>query len=315
MAKQITIQPPPDMTGNPSPFFKKESFDAAVWAKGYLVLIESAIKCPCKTKNNSHLSTCPNCLGTGWFFINPTEDRATINSINFETTVKEWSTEKIGTVNITLMKRSALSYMDRITILNCLIVSDSEIRYPFFLNGQYIAYTTYDIKGIESVFRFNSPTTPLIRLIENVDFTHERNKIIFNIANVTTLADLKAIATHLTDDKKILNSAALYIYSETSVVVPDDILVVKPNNVTLSTPGRWLKLDDFTISIRYIHKLQYHVIDLPHLVRDSYRIGADGKEEFQILPVNCIARLSHYVIDALNFAGDNVYDNSYTETE
>ena len=71
---------------------------------------------------------------------------------------------------------------------------------------------------------------------------------------------------------------------------------------------------NFTVSVGYRHRLQYHVLDIPHVIRNSYRKDNKGRDELQKLPVNGIAKLSHLVIDALNFAGDNIFDNSYQTT-
>ena len=68
--------------------------------------------------------------------------------------------------------------------------------------------------------------------------------------------------------------------------------------------------DDIAVSIRYKCNLQYHVIDVPHDVRNSPVTGNTGSLENTLFPVQAIVRRSHYVIDALNFVGDNIIYNS-----
>ena len=116
MVKSVKIAETPSLLQQPNVAFRGNDFNALVHLKGYDVIIESAVKCPCKSKNNDHLVTCQNCGGTGWVMINSVQDRAVLTSINVNTDYKEWSELNIGTVQVTVMNRSYLSYMDRITV-------------------------------------------------------------------------------------------------------------------------------------------------------------------------------------------------------
>ena len=69
-----------------------------------------------------------------------------------------------------------------------------------------------------------------------------------------------------------------------------------------------------TISIRYLHKLQFLTIDIPNSIRNSYRKDSQGRDELQKLPVNGIIRVAHFVVDAKNFDGTNIFNNSYNIT-
>lgn len=253
MIKTVKIQPAPNLVGKGNASFNKEDYSALVWNKGYVSTIENAVKCPCKTKNNDHLSTCQNCLGTGWIFINKIQDMILFNSINSNTEFKNWSAEMIGTISITTESRSFLSYMDKITILDSRVMQ-SQILYPISFGTNYFAYTIYDIDDIVEIFKFVSPSSKLQKLELGIDYTFERNKILFT-----------------------------------------------------SIPT-----EDYVVSVRYYHKLVYGVIDIPHVIRNSYRKNKPtGRNELQILPVNAIGRLWHYIVDAQNFTGDNIFDNSY----
>ena len=51
-----------------------------------------------------------------------------------------------------------------------------------------------------------------------------------------------------------------------------------------------------SVSIRYRHKIQYHILDMPHVVRSSDITNRQGQREKEKLPVNYIARLAHYIV-------------------
>jgi len=311
MAKQVKIQPTPNLVSKPNVPFSIEEQEAAIWNKGYNVIIESAVKCPCKTQDNDQLSTCKNCLGVGWVFINSTKDRAVLTSLNFDTKYKEKKKKKLGTVSVSLQRRSYLSYMDRITVIDS-HVRQSETIYPKNFNTNYFACTIYNIEDVDEIFRFISSDEPLEKLEIITDYTFERNKILIINIPVDDIVALKEITGYSDGEKSLVDSVdLLYNFSSTSMAVPDDDLVVLPDDILVVDPGRWLKIENYVISIRYYHKLQYHVLDIPHAIRNSYRTDSQGRDELQKLPVNAIARLAHYVVDALNFAGDNIYDNSY----
>lgn len=312
MAKSVKIQSTPNLIGKPRVSFKSEEFDALMWNQGYVVQISSAIKCPCKTKNNANLSTCENCLGVGWVFVNKTQDRAILSSINSDTKIKSWSEEKLGTVNVTLREITNLAYMDKIIVQDSDVLQ-SEVLYPKAFNSNYFSYTIYDVESVTEIFRFVAPDQPLELLEIITDYRFERNKIIIQNIPVADITALKAITGYSDQEKSLVNTVGdLYNFSSTSMAIPDDDLVVLPDDILVANPGRWLRIENFVLSIRYWHKLQYYVLDIPHTVRNNYRKNpATGREELQQLPVNGIARLSHYVVDGLNFDGDNIFDNSY----
>jgi len=251
MAKKVTVKPAPNLVGKPAVNFMKEEFEAAVWSKGNDCIVEKAVRCPCKTKDNDHLSTCKNCLGVGWVLINSEQDRILISSINRTTQFKNWSEEMIGTVNLTSVRRTPFGYMDRITVIDSSVVR-SEFLYPFILEGECISFPTYEINSILEIFQFVGAAVKLKKLELEIDYTFSGNKIMF------------------TND-----------------------------------------LSGKTLSLRYEHKLQYHVFDIPHIIRNSYRKDTIGRKEMMKLPVNAIARLSHFVIDAKNNSSNNILDNSY----
>ncbi len=310
MAKQVEILTTPDLIGNPTVPFNVDGQNAAVWNSGITATIEEAVKCPCRTKNATYLQSCKNCLGTGWVYINKTRDKVIISSINSDTKFKEWSAENLGTASISFNSRSYISFMDRI------IIEDSDVRhsqvlFPKGYDDNLYSYTLYDILSIEEVFRFISPDEELELLQLDTDYTFERNKILFTNTPVADITALKAVTAYEDNNKALVNSDAIYNFDSASTATADDDLVVLPDNITEPAPGRWLLIEDFTVSVRYRHRLMYFTIDIPHVIRNSYRKDSQGRNELQIMPVNCVARIAHYVIDALNFDGTNILDNSY----
>lgn len=78
-------------------------------------------------------------------------------------------------------------------------------------------------------------------------------------------------------------------------------LILNPSNTFPTNPQ---------ISIRYTHNLVFGILDTPHDIRNSYATNSDGKNESILLPVSAIGRRFHYLIDAQNYTGDNLIDNS-----
>lgn len=80
MGKSILQSPVPALS-NASPEFMRSEFDSAVYLKGYEVIIEKALRCPCNAPD-SPLTDCQNCFGTGYFYVNPVSTHALITGIN-----------------------------------------------------------------------------------------------------------------------------------------------------------------------------------------------------------------------------------------
>lgn len=183
MSKAITIQTPPSTIGQPQVALRKGDFEAAIYQKGYTVHIEKAVLCPCRSRQagNQALSTCKNCAGVGWVFINKTETRLLMHSMNMSTKYKDWTEENMGTVAVTAGESDRLSYMDRITLLDAISVSN-QILHPKKINGFLRATLAYDVKEIEEAFMFLSADEPLKRLERVTDYEVLKNKIIFSQA-------------------------------------------------------------------------------------------------------------------------------------
>lgn len=171
--------------------FNLLDFETTVRDKGYDVIWQKAIRCPCKSIGNHHQTTCRNCGGTGWFFINPTKTRAIITSIDVERSYEQEGRRDLGMVMITMSHDDKISHMDKIQLIN----SDSqhsEVFYPRLegSNNRLFAYTRYDIKSVQYVGLYEGDLVPLRRLTEeNDDFTFIDNKIVLSDKFNGVLAD------------------------------------------------------------------------------------------------------------------------------
>lgn len=252
----VTTQTPPNLIGQPDVQFREDDFDAFVYSKGYEVIYENAVSCPCKSKsNNNPLSSCQNCNGSGWVLFNPIVTRMVLQGMNINTRYRQWSEEMVGTVAVTSRSVDKLEFMGRITVKD----SDSifsQVLHPWSNNSELFAFTIYDIKDIYEVFLFQEADQPLIKL-NTSNYSYERNKL-------------------------ILDSS----YSD---------------------------IDELSVSIRYKHWTEYHVIDILKETRRSYISDAStkGKQQSAMFPFNAIARRSHYVLDPINQSGTGRIDNSY----
>ena len=191
----ITTTTPPNTSGKPTVRFKRSDFDTLVWEKGYDVHHDIALRCPCKEKGADNLSSCKNCGGSGWFFINRNKTKMVLQSMNQSTQFKDWSEENRGQVKITAMEEDNLSYMDRITLLNAEATYTQNV-YPKSVQDSgsnvLLAYSIYDIVSMVDVFLFESAEVALKKLTLNADYTIEgdKGKIIFD-AQYSGLTNMK----------------------------------------------------------------------------------------------------------------------------
>lgn len=157
--------------------FITSDFDVFVEQKGYDVIWERAVQCPC-SERQVHKSSCLNCAGTGWVFINPIQIKAVITSINKSTKFKEWSVELLGTFSITVTSQYKLNFMDKITVINS-ASPHSEVLKTISIDSKVIGKTIYPIQEIYDIFLFESPTSKLKLLKKDIDYTFNQNEIVF----------------------------------------------------------------------------------------------------------------------------------------
>lgn len=181
--KTIITRTPPTSINQGRTDFVKNKFDALIWEKGYDVIHELAIKCSCVSKNTNQQSNCKNCGGSSWFFINPTQTRMVIHSMNLNTKYKVWSEENIGTASISSLAEDETSFMDRITVIDGVAIFN-EILFLKEHNSAYYWTTIYNIKEIIYIGLFRTTNDKLTPLVYGTDYVYEDNKITFLTANL-----------------------------------------------------------------------------------------------------------------------------------
>ena len=168
MAKKVRISRQPDLSGMPSVNFDKSSADATIYQKGIPVIVEKAYACPCRSKgSDSPLPSCRNCGGSGFVFVNPTEYRIVVSSIN--RTYKgrvQWSEELSGTMSVTASADTRLAIMDKLTLPLSMSVYNQIIHMQMHPDDNRFGYgyLAYAPINIESVFMFSSADEKLIRV-------------------------------------------------------------------------------------------------------------------------------------------------------
>jgi hypothetical protein len=240
--------------------FNKSGFDKLVWDKGYAVIHEKALKCPCVSKNTNQQSNCHNCGGVGWIFVNATETRMVISSMNMTTKFSQWSETNMGTASITALAETETSYMDRLTVLDANTIF-GEVLFLKQYGSTYYFATIYDIKSITSLALFINVNSKLKQLAYGIDFTYSGNKIM--LLNPTDFID--------------------------PLVTEQDI----------------------SISIRYVHAPQMHIIDSTRDTLQSFVMFGDSDQAVN-LPIHSVARRAHYVLTRENFDNSRLVNNDFT---
>jgi len=181
----IRTATPPNMLGAANvPLFVKNDFDTLIFQKGYDVIIENAIECPCKGKSGSPKTTCQNCLGLGWIFLNPTGTKAIISSINNNTKYKSWSPEITGTISITVRDEDRISLMDRVTFSSRQSIL-SEVKPVLNTGTQKFIFCSYRVKVIRSVYIFNDDTSKLTKLTASQYSIKAGNSSVVELTGIT----------------------------------------------------------------------------------------------------------------------------------
>jgi hypothetical protein len=168
----------PNLIGQPdNKLFKQNDFEAFAWQKGYKVVFEQAIACPCRGTSGEAKPTCKNCLGLGWVFINPTNTRALITNINKDTKFKYWSPELIGTIAVTVQNENKLSYMDKITMTGKTSII-SEVKPVLENDGQKFIFCSYKVESINEVFLYAGDDVKLTRITDLCSIKSENGYVV-----------------------------------------------------------------------------------------------------------------------------------------
>lgn len=155
-------------------------FETLIQTQGYDAFIDRALRCPCVDKATGQaLSTCKNCLGRGWFFVDRTETRLIAQHMDSKKRYENWSEVNRGTASITTKGIDKLGFMDKI-ILTQLEEFYSEIIRPIYFQGEIIAYPVYEPLKVTDMFLFASDNEKLINIKED-EYVIDGNKIVFDL--------------------------------------------------------------------------------------------------------------------------------------
>lgn len=173
------ISQTPSETVEPRVGWRIGDFNELIYSQGYDAYIDRALRCPCVDKSTGQaLSTCKNCLGRGWFFVDRRETRVISQSMNNVKRYQNWSEVNQGTCKITVRGSDKLGFMDRIILLQ-LEAYYSEILKPIEFQEQMIAYPVYEPLYVTNIYLFVGDYTKLEPVPEEL-YKIDGNKIIFD---------------------------------------------------------------------------------------------------------------------------------------
>lgn len=181
-----TGQLPPIPTGNmiapPRADFEEIRYEQIVAQHGMDCIHEKALQCPCKSEQINALSTCKNCGGTGWIFVNAKLIRIVIQGMNYKKMEDVWSSLMNGIINISYLPEHELAYYDRITRINAKSIFSEVIDFEEASDGTAFGFLSYPPKIIEHVALYQSDTQKLLPLERN-QYTITNNRI--NLVDVS----------------------------------------------------------------------------------------------------------------------------------
>lgn len=152
-AHPVIAQTPPS-EGLPKPTWDVSKFNALIYNNGYDAYIERALRCPCVDRSTGQaLSTCQNCLGRGWFFVDRRETRVVSQSMANLRRNSDIGEINRGTARITTRAIDRLAFMDRIILLD-LMAWYSEILRPILIENELVAYPIYEPLEITNMYLY-----------------------------------------------------------------------------------------------------------------------------------------------------------------
>lgn len=177
---KVTAYQTPPTSMSPNVGWDVNKFETLIQTQGYDAFIDRALRCPCVDKATGQaLSTCKNCLGRGWFFVDRTETRLIAQHMDSKKRYENWSEVNRGTASITTKGIDKLGFMDKI-ILTQLEEFYSEIIRPIYFQGEIIAYPVYEPLKVTDMFLFASDNEKLINIKED-EYVIDGNKIVFDL--------------------------------------------------------------------------------------------------------------------------------------
>jgi hypothetical protein len=261
--KTIITQNLPGTRSLPADFALPE-IEATIRDKGYDVIVEKVLLCPCKGKGNpAHLSVCVNCGGSGWLFVNPTRTKLIISGLAAdaklkEAALREWGLVDGGTIKVTAINDNKLTYMDRITVLDA-TSEHNQILYPVMKDDDSVrfVFTQYDIVSVLFIGLFVNQSTKLTKLEPDTDYTFENNIITLTAAHNGTSA---------------MNLTIRYVHKPVFHVI--DIL----RESMISTKGQYGHQTKLVMPVHAIAKRA-------HLIKDAENLDGDRLLDNSWLPL------------------------------
>lgn len=110
---------------------------------------------------------------------------------------------------------------------------------------------------------------------------------------VDDITGLKAITLADRAEKQlrlVKDSKTIFFFDASSVDVPDDFLVVKPDDITLPAPGRWIRTTANSVTFT-------EVIDVVSNGQTSFELSYVPVDETKVLMVPIGGPLQAYAID------------------
>lgn len=178
LTNQVTAYTTPPAAVNPRVGWDVNRFETLIQTQGYDAFIDRALRCPCCDKASGQaLSTCRNCGGRGWLFVDRVRTRVIAQHMDSRKRFEEWSQVNHGTASITTRGIDKMGFMDRI-ILTQLEEWFSETLFPQPYEKELVAYPIYEPLQITDMYLFASDSKPLIPLDKSC-YRVEGNRIIF----------------------------------------------------------------------------------------------------------------------------------------
>lgn len=105
---------------------------------------------------------------------------------------------------------------------------------------------------------------------------------------------------------KTINEPLQRLQPEIDFTIKDNVIKFN-SSLTLPFP----QIDLNSITIRYKHAPQFHVIEMKRDTMQTFKWS--NTEINQNMPISAIARRAHYQLTAQNLAGDRLLDNSFID--